>query len=329
MDSIKMFLENMFYGINETPAVLNAKKELLAMMEDKYNTLKAEGKSENEAVGQVISEFGNLDELAEDLGISDAVESSRTAGTKSEKIMPRQFLSDGEVDQFLVHKKGFARRIAFGVLLLIISPTVLIATGTFFGDDITEKMSLPGLIFLFFAIAVAVGLFVISGVADEKHEALEHRVALLNDSKRREINDIYERERMPFATTIAVGIGLILAGVVLVIVASVLGQTERWAGLGVIALLICVAIAVYMFINSGIRRGSLEQLLNTGSYTPDKRRADSLSEKIAGPYWMIVVAAYLAWSFSTNNWQITWIIWPISGVLFAIVNSVAESVHKD
>lgn len=40
------------------------------MMEDKYNELISEGKSENEAVGTVISEFGNLDELAETLGLN-------------------------------------------------------------------------------------------------------------------------------------------------------------------------------------------------------------------------------------------------------------------
>lgn len=39
------------------------------MMEDKYNELISDGKSDNEAIGIVISEFGNLDELADSLGI--------------------------------------------------------------------------------------------------------------------------------------------------------------------------------------------------------------------------------------------------------------------
>ena len=38
-------------------------------MEDKYVELKAEGKSENEAIGIVISEFGNMEELIRELGI--------------------------------------------------------------------------------------------------------------------------------------------------------------------------------------------------------------------------------------------------------------------
>ena len=39
-------------------------------MEDKYNELKSEGKSENEAIGIVISEFGNIDELINELDIN-------------------------------------------------------------------------------------------------------------------------------------------------------------------------------------------------------------------------------------------------------------------
>lgn len=47
------------------------------MMEDKYNELISEGKSDNEAIGIVISEFGNLDELADSLGIKSFVDPSQ------------------------------------------------------------------------------------------------------------------------------------------------------------------------------------------------------------------------------------------------------------
>ena len=42
-------------------------------MEDKYTELIEEGRSENEAIGTVIAEFGNLEELAQDLGIEDCL----------------------------------------------------------------------------------------------------------------------------------------------------------------------------------------------------------------------------------------------------------------
>ncbi|HHZ01201.1 MAG TPA: hypothetical protein GYA03_08905, partial [Tissierellia bacterium] len=74
MNTIKNYLDNMFLGLPETEDVKRAKKELLAMMEDKYNELKNSGKTENEAIGIVISEFGNLDELADALGIRQVVD---------------------------------------------------------------------------------------------------------------------------------------------------------------------------------------------------------------------------------------------------------------
>ena len=69
METIKTYLENMFSGLPDTPEVRKARYELEQMMEDKYSELKSSGKSENEAIGIVISEFGNLDELAESLGL--------------------------------------------------------------------------------------------------------------------------------------------------------------------------------------------------------------------------------------------------------------------
>lgn len=63
METIRNYLETMFSHLPNTPEVIRAKNELWQMMEDKYNELKEEGKSENEAIGTVISEFGNLDEI--------------------------------------------------------------------------------------------------------------------------------------------------------------------------------------------------------------------------------------------------------------------------
>lgn len=60
METIKNYLENMFSHLPNTPEVQKAKYELYQMMEDKYNELISEGKSDNEAIGIVISEFGVL-----------------------------------------------------------------------------------------------------------------------------------------------------------------------------------------------------------------------------------------------------------------------------
>ena len=59
METIRTYLENLFAQLPETPELVRLRDDMLRTMEDKYEALKSEGKSENEAVGIVISEFGN------------------------------------------------------------------------------------------------------------------------------------------------------------------------------------------------------------------------------------------------------------------------------
>ena len=69
MDTIRTYLENMFLHLPKNPEVRRAKEELLSMMGDKYQELKREGRSENEAIGIVISEFGNLAWIIQQFGL--------------------------------------------------------------------------------------------------------------------------------------------------------------------------------------------------------------------------------------------------------------------
>ena len=54
METIKNYLENMFSGLPRTDEMTKLKNDIYENMNDKYQELKAEGKSENEAIGIVI-----------------------------------------------------------------------------------------------------------------------------------------------------------------------------------------------------------------------------------------------------------------------------------
>lgn len=60
METIKNYLENMFQALPKTEEILRLKNELLLNMEEKYTELKSHGKTENEAIGIVISMTGLL-----------------------------------------------------------------------------------------------------------------------------------------------------------------------------------------------------------------------------------------------------------------------------
>ena len=70
------------------------------------------------------------------------------------------------------------------------------------------------------------------------------------------------------------------------------------------------------FIYAGVRWTSMQKLLKEGDFTLQEKRKNKIKEDIGSIYWLIVTAIYLGWSLITNKWGITWIIWPVAGVLF-------------
>ena len=168
MDAIKNYLETMFLNLPNTPEVQKAKYELEQMMEDKYNELIANGKTENEAIGTVIAEFGNLDELAEDLGIDSYMHHQQTFETG-------RMLSLDEVKNYLKDSSRHAFFTALGVLLCIASPISVIIMSAL-GDlgTATNMFDACGIIGLLCFIAVAVALFIISGISMNRWGFLTH-----------------------------------------------------------------------------------------------------------------------------------------------------------
>jgi len=162
METILNYLDNMFINFPHTPEVLRAKEDLAEMMEDKYNELIAEGKMQNEAIGIVISEFGNIQELIDELGITDKnsvkEDSAETfnnteftnvrykkAEYKNKDFTKEDFTKEDftktnmsgqeaemrhvtalEGEEYLFAVKQSAGNIAAGVFLCICSPIVLI-----------------------------------------------------------------------------------------------------------------------------------------------------------------------------------------------------------
>ncbi len=58
-----------------------------------------------------------------------------------------------------------------------------------------------------------------------------------------------------------------------------------------------------------------------------QRPRKSVWKYVEDLFWLLIVCAYLLCSFWTGAWYITWIVFPIAGVLFAIFESVLKIVQ--
>lgn len=332
MDIIINYLESMFSQMPDTAETRRARNEIASMMEDKYAELKAEGKSENEAIGTVIAEFGNMEELMREL------EPEKAAHAAAPDVVP---VSDGipfdeerrgkvvtmaEARGYLEDMGRWSRGIASGVYLCILSPGVPVLLDEFRPDGMVDVL---GAVVFFLFIAVAVYLFIVNGVAMSKYDWLKKEPFALEPGVEKQLRRYREEQRPVFGRKIAAGVLMCIVSVIPVIVVGEVLDGGKLESVAVVLLLLLVGCGVNVFITEGVPYGCLGVLLQEGDYTPGRKKRSGLIGRIGAVYWPLVTAAFLAYSFITGDWGRSWIIWPVAGVLYGAIAAICHLTGRN
>ncbi len=320
MDTITNYLNNLFANLPQTRKVLNIKAEMQANMEDKYRALKAEGKTENEAIGAVIAEFGNIDELVRELGLN------QDKAAENVRIIEKE-----EAEGFLKVTRQAGFLIGTGVFLCIMGAAALILLNQLFSDglirigtgpDTSEAISL---IPLFILIAIGVCLFIYAGLKLDKYKYLEADFELLPPVKSW-LEHKKEAFAPAFALAIMLGVGLCILSPLALFIAAILGQGG--SSYGVVVLLAMVAVAVYFFIYFGMTKDAYDRLLKLEDYAKGKQEADKVIGAVAAIVWPLAAAVYLFLGFVYQLWHPGWVIFPILGIVFGIFSATYQNLKK-
>ena len=233
-----------------------------------------------------------------------------------------------EADEFLKMKNKDASVIAKATAMCIVSPTVLILLA-----GMTEKRSFHiseafavglGLVFLFCMIAAAVFLFVTCGIKGQNMEYLEKDIFEMNQD---DWNSVKEQSRIyepVFAKGIATGVVFCILAVLPLILAGIADAPDYVCCAFTSLLLVISAIGVNFIIKVSIIKNSYDTLLQEGEFGKKEKQTKKKMDSVSGVYWCLVTAIYLGWSFLTMQWDITWMIWPVAGVLFAAITGMMK-----
>ena len=326
MEAIRNYLESMFANLPNTPEVIKAKAELWQMMEDKYNELKEEGTSENEAVGKVISEFGNLDELAEILGIQQAVQTQ----------VPYQgrVLKMEEVEAYVAAKEKSTIYNGIGVCLCIICPVAFMIA-----DMIKETVGIQndvpygiGTVFFFVLLAAAISIFVYDSVKMDAWKYLKKEQVCIDYSTAEYIHNNRESERQKYAAVKTIGVLLCVFCFVPVAVIGALDGSDLACEIGAVILFLMVGAGVMLLMITGGREDAYRMLLRfndpntvSGNYVRSQQEVNYSNKTVAQimqVYNPVILCIYLIWSFLSFDWHITWIIWPVAAIVKHLINSI-------
>ncbi len=328
METIKNYLDSMFAKYPNTATVLKAKEELWQMMEDKYTELIEEGKTENEAVGTVISEFGNLSELADELGLEEEVNQVAVIEEEEKKDENRRVLTADEVRAYLADIKNGATKLAAGIgccILTVVGPILadILLVGPW--EDAVGMLT-------FFTLLTLGILLIVFGARKIRTWRFARAK---NVAVNMEATKYLVEENRSFAQTHTTKnvLGILCCALCWLPVAVVgsIPALHNIEDLFAITLFCLVAVGVYLLVSSNLPYKSIRMLLakNGANTIAANMEVSAPQEKeyihpviggILSVYWPTVVCAYLILSFLSFAWGITWILWPIAVVVFVLMD---------
>lgn len=303
METIKTYLDNMFAGLPAHTQVMNLKLNILENMEEKYQELKRQGKSENEAIGIVISEFGNIDELVSELGLK------KEEGSKSGRLVNRN-----EVLEYISAKESAGLLVAIGVFLCVLSAAVLILTSTLIDYDILNMPEFVPITMLLLLVAIAVALFIKSGMDLEPYKFMEQDIVLPYELEQ-EIRQEYNKFKPAYNLSIVLGVCMIILSPITLFITSEQGTLTNTIGLTI--LLIIIDIAIMFFIIPGNKKDYYDRLLHLGEHekvSTDKKKEDVVIGAVASIVWPLAVVIFLIMGFAFQLWYICWLVFPVTGI---------------
>lgn len=301
MDILRDYVEVMFQDFPKTKANFNLKDNILESMENKYEDLIADGKTGQEAVGIVIAQFGNIDELKEAYDILPSDEDV-------------EYLPTDKLLKYVSFKQKFAHLIAVGVFMIILSALGVVL--------LKEALGVP--ILLTVGI-IAVAIFVFAGLRGNKYEDIESGRYYLFGNDKAEIQKRYDVFKPKYQVIITLGVVLCILSVTLYyILGQVLNVSDMFSYSTLFSL---VAIAVYLFIRYCVQN-SMYNILLRDEKTIRELQGEKKYEWVYGITMPLAAMVFLAFGFLKDAWHPGWIIFPITAILSNGIVEILKRSYK-
>lgn len=231
-----------------------------------------------------------------------------------------------EANEYLDLKEISGRNIALGVSLCVISPIFLLLSSQAyesnlipFSENVVDGISLTVLILF---IIVAIGIFISESMKLKKYEFIENEdidTAYGVDGMAKDRGEKFHDYFMKYNL---IGILLIVASVIPIFIGMIVSVDDMVMAISVSILLVLVSIGVNFLVKTNIYMNSIKAILEEEDFTRENKAFRKKSEPFVTAYWIIATAIYLAYSFVTNNWDRSWIVWPLAGVSFVVYNII-------
>ena len=314
-DNIKKFLEDAYAGADDTQKNRDLKDEIYADLCDKYDDFIKSGLSEAEAYRRTVNGTGDISSLFDrknqnSYGPRNAgafyAGNPGTSGSGNARFGTGGYTHENpttaKVPLYSESETKLKNTLypilhALAVLFYIISVIPVIRHDGRFAVCV-----------MFFFIAAATAIFIFTGIT---------KPVLVDAGIPEERKEEIRQKKLGSAIFVAAGVTMYIMCLTPVIL---------FGGVGVIVMLLLAGLATALMVINGslftLDGVNLEELKTDPAPEPGGKAIKIVKGIIGGIFWAFVIIAYLNISFSTGKWWITWLVFPIAGMISGIVENI-------
>ncbi len=238
-------------------------------------------------------------------------------------------ISVEEAQAFLSAKNATQIPFSQAVRLCIYSPILLFLllglshTNYFsYSEELAIAIGVPLLLII---VAFAVYQFIHIEQRLEPFKYIESEPVTMEYGVEGIVRNRKEQYNPHYSKHIAIGTLLcIISPIPLISVSMLFEDQESLSYFSLILFLLIVGEGVSRIIQADIMQNGFDMILEINDYSRSKKQAQHVVNSVAGIYWVLATTIYFIWSFTQNAWTISWIVWPIASMLFAILTMIIE-----
>ena len=221
--------------------------------------------------------------------------------------------TDRETYDSLMDKVG--KNIAFGVFIILVGLAFF-----FLIQEVTvglvKDSNTFALIVLMFFVMGAVPIFIVNGMNLETYKRKYRCLPNFYTAEER------EEAQKKTAMTIALSVSIIIFGVILFLATAKLPNLGEDSAIPMVVLFGCLALSVPNLVRTGIAIDKYDIEKYNREHSSEFVKGEELVSKISAVIMITATIIYFVISFVFELWNLSWIIFPIAGMLCGIVSVI-------
>lgn len=282
-----------------------------------------------------ILQMSSLFGVSTDYLLRDELDEVHPLPTAAEPEEQGRRVSLALAREYLDLRRLGGRRLGVGTALCILSPCplfLLMGGHDFASAFLPEAVcAVLGIVLLLMTVAAGCVLFMREEQEAEAYKFFKKEALELEYGAAGVVEEEWNAHKTLYHQQEIAAVALLILSPIPLLLCGALGAPDLFCLVALVGMFMVIAAAVYLLIRTDSEKEAVDILLQRGKFSPEYRRdtRNARLEKFRRFFWCALTALYLGWSFWTDDWKVTWIVWPVGALIYAAIAALLGAREDD